>query len=201
MTEADQEDQALNKDALPASLEHFGEDYSKYLYSDTETESELEFSDEQNDEDDEGGAANYKILQSKSALKTILTQINTKDDLEFEELQTKLEDLQEVCQKNKSILSDQTQLLEHKIKSKALKRLICKWEEVEKQIVDKLQYLVDMQNICKNISIVTEDLETVDNIIHEEDEEDKGKDYYVDCQDDCEVVEMRHQLFEVRTVL
>ena len=86
----EQEDQGLKKDALPSNLENFGEDYSKYLYSDTETESELEFSDEQNDDDDDQESANYKMLQSKSELKTILTQINTKDDREFEELKTNL---------------------------------------------------------------------------------------------------------------
>ena len=86
----EQEDQCLKKDTLPSNLENFGEDYSKYLYSDTETDSELEFSDEQNDDDDDQETANYKILQSKSELKTILTQINTKDDIQFEQLKTKL---------------------------------------------------------------------------------------------------------------
>ena len=75
--------------------------------------------------------------------------------------------------------------------------MICKWEEVEKQIVDKLQYFVDMQNICKNIDTVAEDLETLDSIIYEDDEE-RGNAVNDDPQDDCEVREMKHQLFEVR---
>ena len=54
-----------------------------------------------------------------------------------------------------------------------------------------------MQNICKNIDTVAEDLETLDSIIYEDDE-DRGNVVNDDLQVDCEVREMKHQLFEVR---
>ena len=49
----------------------------------------------------------------------------------------------------------------------------------------------ELENITKSINTVIVDLETLDSIILDDDEEDDM------LEEDCEVADMRHQLYEV----
>ena len=63
---------------LPHNLANFGEDYHKFLYSDL---SESDSSDLEERSRDRHSNTSYRILQSKSSLKDLLIQLNTKSDL------------------------------------------------------------------------------------------------------------------------
>ena len=86
---ADFEDQDDKEKALPATLTDFGEDYSKYLYSEIETDSDI-FSDEEDGNDpappprlsclSRHGVLSHKTQQSQTTLKNLLIQANSNHD-------------------------------------------------------------------------------------------------------------------------
>lgn len=78
VSEVHQEPDVNAKAILPDILENFGDDYSAYLYSDTDTASEL-FTDEDDDNAklSQQTNINYKILQSKSSLQTAFIHFNS----------------------------------------------------------------------------------------------------------------------------
>ena len=118
------------------------------------------------------------------------------------------EEIDEVCQKNVSILRDQRKQtdLKHQLRSfdresQAERKeniaspltfpgLICKWEDVGADIRQGLKQLSELRNISEKIVIITGDLATLDSIISD-DHDDQLED------DDDEVVDIMHQLFEV----
>jgi len=183
-----QEQSDNDKATLPANLANFGEDYSAYLYSDTETDSDI-----YSEEDGNGKILhkNYicRVSQSKLSFKNILKQVNFGDDgLELE----KLDQFEEVCRKNIAILFEQAQQLNSKHQIKSLKRLIVKWEKLKMNILDQRNSLRDLNLLKLNIENVGTDLDTLAGIILEEDEE-----YSQESPDeDQELTDMRHQLFE-----
>lgn len=65
------------KATLPSNLANFGEDYHKFLYSDV-TDSD---SSEDERSRERHSNTSYQILQSKSALKDLLIQLNANDDM------------------------------------------------------------------------------------------------------------------------
>ena len=65
--------------ALPASIANFGEDYHKFLYSDV-TDSDTSDLEGENSRERHFNT-NYQILQSKSSLRDLLIQLNTKNEL------------------------------------------------------------------------------------------------------------------------
>ena len=76
VSEIHQDPEVNPKATLPENLENFGDDYSAYLYSDTDTASEL-FTDEDDDRVSRQTNINYKILQSKSCLQTFFIHLNS----------------------------------------------------------------------------------------------------------------------------
>ena len=68
--------------------------------------------------------------------------------------------------------------------------LICKWEDVGADIRQGLKQHSELTNISEKIVIITGDLATLDSIISD-DHDDQLED------DDDEVVDIMHQLFEV----
>ena len=120
------------------------------------------------------------------------------------------EEIDEVCQKNVSILRDQRKQtdLKHQLRSfdrefhaerkehcfilnvKTFLGLICKWEDVGADIRQGLKQHSELRNISEKIVIITGDLATLDSIISD-DHDDQLED------DDDEVVDIMHQLFEV----
>jgi len=188
VTEA-QEQSDNDKATLPANLANFGEDYSAYLYSDTETDSDLNLSSDEEVNEKKPFHKNYncKISQSKSSFKNILQQINFEDfGLQLE----KLDQLEEVCRKNVAILSEQAQLLENRQQIKSLKRLIVKWEKLKMNILDHRTALRDMHLLKCNIDNVGTDLDTLAGIISDEEGDQEAP------EEDQELYDMRHQLFE-----
>ena len=68
--------------------------------------------------------------------------------------------------------------------------LICKWEDVGADIRQGLKQHSELRKISEKIVIITGDLATLDSIISD-DHDDQLED------DDDEVVDIMHQLFEV----
>jgi len=171
------------KATLPPNLANFGEDYHSFLYSD-ETESDGSDLEEERGRGRHSNT-NYQILQSKSCLKDLLIQLNTNDDLwkSYKEL----EEIEEVCQKNISSLTNQRRLTDVKHQLKSFERLICKWEDVSSDVRKGLQQQSELRDISEKIDIVTGDLATLDSIISDD---------YEDEFDDDEVADIKHQLFE-----
>ena len=67
--------------------------------------------------------------------------------------------------------------------------MISKWEDVSSEIRKGLQQHSELRNISEKIVTITEDLTTLDSIIND--------DYNDELEDDEEVVDIKHQLFEV----
>ena len=72
--------------------------------------------------------------------------------------------------------------------------LICKWEDVGADIRQGLKQHSELRNISEKINIITGDIATLDSIISD-DHDDQLED------DDDEVADIMHQLFEVKKVL
>ena len=68
--------------------------------------------------------------------------------------------------------------------------LIGKWEDVSSEIRKGLEQLSELRNISEKIETIREDLTTLDSIIND--------DYNDELEDDEEVVDIKHQLFEVK---
>ena len=79
LSEHAQEGQENEAAALPASLVNFGEDYHKFLYSDL-TDSETSDLEGESSRERHFNTS-YQILQSKSALRDLLIQLNTNKEL------------------------------------------------------------------------------------------------------------------------
>ena len=118
------------------------------------------------------------------------------------------EEVDEVCQKNVSLLRDQRKQTDLKHQLRSFDReshaerkekiaspftflgLICKWQDVGADIRQGLKQHSELRNISEKIVIITGDLATLDSIISD-DHDDQLED------DDDEVVDIMHQLFEV----
>ena len=72
--------------------------------------------------------------------------------------------------------------------------LICKWEDVGADIRQGLKQHSELRNISEKINIITGDIATLNSIISD-DHDDQLED------DDDEVADIMHQLFEVEKVL
>ena len=124
------------------------------------------------------------------------------------------EEIDEVCQKNISILRDQRKQtdLKHQLRSfdrefhaerkehcfilhvKTFLGLICKWEDVGADMRQGLKQHSELRNISEKIVIITEDIASLDSIISD-DPDDQLE------EEDEEVADIMHQLFEVNWFL
>ena len=68
--------------------------------------------------------------------------------------------------------------------------LIGKWEDVSSDIRQGLQHHAELGNISETIGTITEDLATLDSIINDDYDDELE-------EDDDEVADIKHQLFEV----
>jgi len=171
--------------ALPASLANFGEDYHKFLYSDI-TDSDTSDLEGENSRERHFNT-NYQILQSKSSLRDLLIQLNTNKELW--KSYNDLEEIDEVCQKNVSILRDQRKQTDLKHQLRSFDRLICKWEDVGADIRQGLKQHSELRNISEKLAVMTGDIATLNSIISD-DHEDQVE------EDDDELADIMHQLFE-----
>ena len=69
--------------------------------------------------------------------------------------------------------------------------LICKWEDVGADIRRGLKQHSELTNISEKIILITGDIATLDSIISDDHDDQPG-------EDDDEVVDIMHQLFEVK---
>ena len=70
--------------------------------------------------------------------------------------------------------------------------LICKWEDVGADIRRGLKQHSELRNISEKIVIITGDIATLDSIISDD------QDDHLEEEDDDEVADIMHQLFEVK---
>ena len=70
--------------------------------------------------------------------------------------------------------------------------LICKWEDVGADIRRGLKQHSELRNISEKIVIITGEIATLDSIISDD------QDDHLEEEDDDEVADIMHQLFEVK---
>ena len=72
---------------------------------------------------------------------------------------------------------------------------MARWQELQNKIQDRLHHRKELQSITSSIASLASDLDTLDSIILDDDEDDGSLD------EDYELVDMRHQLFEVNDLV
>ena len=73
--------------------------------------------------------------------------------------------------------------------------VMARWQELQNKIQDRLHQRKELQSISCSIASLASDLDTLDSIILDDDEDDSSLD------EDYELVDMRHQLFEVNDLV
>ena len=73
--------------------------------------------------------------------------------------------------------------------------MMARWQELQNKIQDRLHQRKELQSISCSIASLAKDLDTLDSIILDDDEDDGSLD------EDYELVDMRHQLFEVNDLV